>query len=218
MILHYRKDTNKKLTVLVSSTVYGIEELLDRIYTLLTQMGYEVWMSHKGTLPVFSDTSNVKNCIHAVEKCDVFLALITTRYGSGIVKSKGKAITHIELDKAIKLNKPRWILAHDHVVFARQLLRHIGYKTLEQREKLTLEDNDELCDLRIIDMYESCISSGTTYEEKVGDWVHTYASDDNALLFATSQFYRYQEVEAFIKEQFTNKEKLFEDILKRGEE
>ena len=32
--------SNAKLTVLVSSTVYGIEELLDRIYTLLTRYGY----------------------------------------------------------------------------------------------------------------------------------------------------------------------------------
>ncbi len=40
---------------MVSSTVYGIEELLDRIYTLLTDYGYDVWMSHKGTLPVRSD-------------------------------------------------------------------------------------------------------------------------------------------------------------------
>jgi hypothetical protein len=37
-----------KLTILVSSTVYGIEELLDRVYTLLTRYGYDVWMSHKG--------------------------------------------------------------------------------------------------------------------------------------------------------------------------
>lgn len=31
--------TRKKLTIMVSSTVYGIEELLDRIYTLLTVFG-----------------------------------------------------------------------------------------------------------------------------------------------------------------------------------
>ncbi len=32
----------QKLTIMVSSTVYGIEELLDRVYTLLTGYGYEV--------------------------------------------------------------------------------------------------------------------------------------------------------------------------------
>ena len=41
--------TTQRPTILVSSTVYGLEELLDRIYTVLTAFGYEVWMSHKGT-------------------------------------------------------------------------------------------------------------------------------------------------------------------------
>jgi hypothetical protein len=68
---------NEKLVIMVSSTVYGIEELLDRIYTLLTVFGYEVWMSHKGTLPVFSNRSAFDNCLTAVEKCDLFLGLIT---------------------------------------------------------------------------------------------------------------------------------------------
>lgn len=38
----------KKLIVMVSSTVYGIEELLQRIYAILTRFGHGVWMSHKG--------------------------------------------------------------------------------------------------------------------------------------------------------------------------
>ena len=52
-----------KLTIRVSSTVYGIEELLERIYSLLTGFGYEVRMSHKGTLPVISSRSAFENCL-----------------------------------------------------------------------------------------------------------------------------------------------------------
>jgi Domain of unknown function (DUF4062) len=73
---------NKKLIIMVSSTVYGIEELLDRIYTLLADYGYEVWISHKGTLPVRSDRTAFENCLAAVEQCDLFLGIITTSYGS----------------------------------------------------------------------------------------------------------------------------------------
>lgn len=54
-----------KLTILVSSTVYGIEELLDRVYVLLTAYGYDVWMSHKGTVPVRSDRTAFENCLAA---------------------------------------------------------------------------------------------------------------------------------------------------------
>jgi hypothetical protein len=32
--------TTDRLTILVSSTVYGVEELLDRVYVVLTQYGY----------------------------------------------------------------------------------------------------------------------------------------------------------------------------------
>ena len=67
----------KPLIAMVSSTVYGIEELLERIYAILTRFGYEVWMSHKGTVPVISTRSAFENCLHAVEQCDLFLSLIT---------------------------------------------------------------------------------------------------------------------------------------------
>ncbi len=39
---------------MVSSAVYRIGELLENIYATLTTFGYNVWMSHKGTLPVSS--------------------------------------------------------------------------------------------------------------------------------------------------------------------
>ena len=101
-------NTKKKLTILVSSTVYGIEELLDRIYTLLTTYGYEVWMSDKGTIRVFSNRTAFQNCLAAVEKCDLFLGIITPNYGSGQdpAKPSEPSITHQEMRKAIELDQP----------------------------------------------------------------------------------------------------------------
>ena len=58
---------------------YGIEELLDRVYTQLTRYGYEVWMSHKGTVPVRSDRTAFENCLAAVDKCDLFLGIMLPR-------------------------------------------------------------------------------------------------------------------------------------------
>ena len=79
-----RKD--KKPVILVSSTVYGIEELLERIYAILTQFGYEVWSSHAGTMPTNSNLSAFDNCIEAVRNCNLFLGNpTTTYYGSGVV-------------------------------------------------------------------------------------------------------------------------------------
>jgi len=183
--------------------VYGIEELLDRIYAVLTQFGYNVWSSHAGTLPTFSTVRAFENCIKAVENCDLFLGLITPQYGTGLAKGE-ISITHQELVKAIELNKPRWLLAHDHVVFARTLLAKLGHKTAEERAKLELASSPVLDDLRVIDMYEAAIRNEVNLADRKGNWVQKYYSDEDALRYATAQFYRFQEVERFLQEQLAD--------------
>lgn len=204
-----------KLTIMVSSTVYGIEELLERIYTLLTSFGYEVWMSHKGTVPVFSDRSAFDNCIEAIAGCDLFLGLITPYYGSGR-DGDDISITHQELLKAIELNKPRWLLVHDHVVFARGLLKNLGYDGEEERRQLSLERTPIMDDLRVIDMYEAATQSQVPLRARQGNWVQPFSSDDDAALFATAQFFRYQEVEAFVRENFGDRDRVSRVIGERG--
>ena len=201
---------SRKLTILVSSTVYGIEELLDRTYTLLTSFGYEVWMSYKGTVPVKSNQTAFENCLQAVERCDLFLGIITTDYGSGQDKDdpKHQSITHQEILKAIELKKPRWILAHDHVVYARALLNIVGFKGVAGRQSLPiLKKNNVLSDLRILDLYESTIvdheaPNSLPLSERKGNWVQKFQTLQEGSLFITAQFSRYQEVEVFLRENF----------------
>ena len=194
----------KKLVVMVSSTVYGIEELLERIYAILTRFGYEVWMSHKGTVPVISTKSAFENCLHAVEKCDLFLNLITTHYGSAKEDASSRSMTHEELLRAIDLNKPRWILAHDQVVFARTLLGSLGHDTAAKRAQLKLGKKTVIDDLRVIDMYEAAIQHDIHVADRKGNWVQKFVTVNDAQLYASAQFYRYQEVERFLDEHFMN--------------
>lgn len=70
--------------VLVSSTVYGNEELLELIYSKFASLGFEVWMSYKGTMPVSSAKTAFQNCLDAVAACDYFLGIINPHYGSGV--------------------------------------------------------------------------------------------------------------------------------------
>lgn len=42
----------RKPIIMVSSAVYGIEELLEQIFGILNTADFTVWMSHKGTVPV----------------------------------------------------------------------------------------------------------------------------------------------------------------------
>jgi hypothetical protein len=207
----------QKPIIMVSSTVYGIEELLERVYSLLTAFGYDVWMSHKGTMPVMSSKTAFQNCLDAVEKCDLFLGILTPWYGSGVAEAGEASIVHQELRRAIELNKPRWLLSHDHVVFARSLLRDLGYASQEARAALRLrKDSKVFGDLRVIDMYEEAILSDQPLESRKGNWVQKFGSDAEALLFTSAQFSRYQEVEAFLKENFSNPDRVAAKTMKKG--
>jgi len=200
--------SSKRLKIMVSSTVYGIEELLERIYTILTAYDYEVWMSHKGTMPVFSNQSAFENCIKAVENCDLFLGLITPRYGSGKIKDE-LSITHQELRKAIELKKLRWVLVHENIIFARRFLIDLGFKGKQGRSRLNLKEHGtSIDDLRIIDMYEDALRSEIPLPERKGNWVQKYESDIDADTFIVAQFSRYHEVEAFIEENLVNNNKV----------
>jgi nucleoside 2-deoxyribosyltransferase len=204
--------SKKKLKIMVSSTVYGVEELLDRMFSLLTtfgyqtEYGYEVLMSHKGTVPVSSNETAFESCLKAVEKCDLFLGIITPQYGSG-VDDTGFSITHQEIKKAIELNKPRWFLAHDHVVFARRMLIDLGYKNSEDRKKLALKKGaSSISNLKVIDLYEDATMEHLPLDERQGNWVQKFQSDLDASVFLTAQFSRYQDVEELLKQHFENAE------------
>lgn len=192
--------------VMVSSSVYGQEELLELIYSLLTTLGYEVWMSYKGTIPTNSDESSLESCLKAVENCDMFLGLITTNYGT--TKDGEISATHSEFKRAIELNKRRWFLIHDRVVFARQILRKLGHNNQATRHKLDLKIlAPYISDLRVFDMYEDALDKHEEEGRITVRWVQEYDRDSDALLFAASQFSRYQDAEQWIKDQFPNKVK-----------
>lgn len=187
---------------MVSSTVYGYEDLLDQIFAVLTKFGYDVWMSHRGTIPVNSTEHAFESSIKAVDSCDLFLGLITPQYGSGVVEGE-KSITHQEILRAIEINKPRWFLAHENVIFARQVLRGLGHKTSAQRLALKFSGAGGLRDLRVIDMYEAATREEVDeLQERKGNWVQKFHSTDDALLFATAQFHRYGDIEQFLNDHF----------------
>ena len=189
----------RRLRLMVSSTVYGYESLLDSIHGALTSFGYEVWMSAAGTLRVNPRVSAMMSCLEAVEKCDLFLGIILPRYGSGRDTEEANSITHRELLKAIELNKPRWILVHEHVAVARQLLDPFRDKAnkpgFHLKRGIKFARTTVLDDLRVLEMYEVAMRHDITeVADRKGNWVQQFANREEALLFAASQFRRYREV------------------------
>ena len=216
--LDSRPSTNptRKLTIMVSSAVYGYQEFLDRIYDLLVALGYEVWMSHKGTIPVMSDCDTLENCIHGVEKCDLFLGIITGQYGKTI--RNGLSATHLEFKKAIELNKPRWFIIDDRVIFARRFLnglfRDEELKTRIRRDEVYFKGDAAFSDLRLIDMYELARERKPDGDDV--KWVQEFRDDNSALLFAMAQFGRYLEIEELLKNRLSNMDDIRARIARKG--
>lgn len=198
-----RKTAKKtqKLTVLISSSVYGKEPLLEQVASVLNGLGYEPWNSHLGTLPVILNASTYESCIKAVEACDIFFGLITPRYGSGTDGAGGPAITHLELNKAIELDKPRLMLAHEQVVHARRLLMDLGFSGTAGRKDLKLKKGAEIIDdLRLIDMYETATREELPIPARRGNWVQKYKSEQDVHRYLETQFGRYTEMQRFVEQ------------------
>lgn len=208
--LFIRNDKHP-LRVLVSSTVYRKEGLLDRIYALLTSCGYEVWMSYAGTVHVNSNVSAFENCLEAVRECDLFLGLITPDYGSGIDNDSkdNRSITHKEMVLAMELKKPRWMLVDSRVPFMRNWLNQCGIDTREKRRRfLDGKPHNKTFDLRTIDIYEDVIQDydpprRVMLSERKGNWVQPYMDISDVERFVVAQFGRDIQIETFLKENFS---------------
>ncbi len=172
-----------KLRLMLASTVYGFETDLQQIAAVLNAYGYEVWNSHLGTIRTHPGKSNLENCLMAVDECDLFVGIIRPFYGSGKVGTR--SITHEEMRRAVALSKPRWFLVHDHVTYARQLLR--PYLTTKngtaKRRPLKFQKTPVMDDLRVFEMYDDAIQSSVSVPNRKGHWAQPFFHLDEALRY-----------------------------------
>ena len=181
------------IKVFVASTVYNFEYPLGNVYELLDNYGYDVLMSHKGTILLDSGESNLTNCLKGVEECDVFVGFIRPDYGSGVLKYGGKSIVHQEFETAYKRNIPRFVLADNRIVFTRSLFKdsYIVEDMSSKRidfDKISFENN-KVMDTRCIRMYNEAIKDKEKPASKrTGNWVQEYISLDDIRLHLESQF------------------------------
>jgi hypothetical protein len=167
-------------TIMVSSTVYGIENLLDQIYGTLDGYGYAVRMARRGTVFPNPTKSNFQNCLDAVDGCDLFLGIITPSYGSGKF-TREKGITHQEMELALERKPWRWFLCDYRVDLARQLFKQFRTKGGCWKSSFRYESTPILEDLRLIDMYEAAAFPTGLKTKTSIRWVQTFFSDKEAL-------------------------------------
>lgn len=181
------------IKIFVASTVFNFEFQLQKIFELLDAYGYDVLMSHKGTILLNSDLSNLENCLEGVRECDVFLGFIRPGYGSGVLKGGDKSITHYEFEEARKRNIPRFVLADYRVVFTRSLFKDSFVIDHSLSKKFKFEDisfeNAKIMDTRCIVMYNEAIKDKERPpSNRTGNWVQEYISFDDIKMHLDSQF------------------------------
>lgn len=185
------------IKVFVASTVYNFQFELNAIYNYLDNLGYDVYMSHKGTVLLDSRESNLENCTNAVEECDVFIGFIRPDYGSGVLEEGGKSILHLEFDTAYTRDIPRFVMADHRVVFTRALFKDAFYIKDNNSKRIDFDKisfaSSKVMDTRAIQMYNMAIKDKEKPASKrKGNWVQEYVSLDDILLHLESQF-RYPE-------------------------
>lgn len=173
-------DENK-IKVMLSSSVYGNEHVIEQIFSVLDGYGYKVLCSHKGTIYNIPGASPEESCLAAVEECDFFFGIIFPYYGTS-------GITHQEIHKAVELNKPRGFLAHSNVAFARTLLKDFMFDKDGNRTNFDLIKKTTVMDtLKVIDMYNDAIGHGKPLSGRL--WTHHYNKYEiDGANFVHSQF------------------------------
>jgi hypothetical protein len=181
------------IKVFVASTVYNFQSDLNRIYDLLDGFGYDVLMSHKGTIPLDSSKSNAQICTDGVEECDVFLGFIRPDYGSGVLEKGGDSITHMEFQTAMKREIPRFVLADYRVTFTRSLFKDSFIIEDSSKKQIIFDsisfDNCDVMDTRCVRMYNEAIKDKERPASKrTGNWVQEYYDYDVIKMHIESQF------------------------------
>lgn len=198
------------LKIMISSSVYQAQSMLRQVYaTLRSFKEYDVICSPAGTVSVNPKGSNLKSCLAAVDECDIYIGFIRPIYGSGRdygmttdgKKTSSKSVTHLELEKAIELDRPRWMLAHSSVVKMRSLVRHVFYDKDGKRNATEFKElKGEFDDPRVIEMYELAADSNSEkpWSQRKNHWVHEYHYDFEALDFISAQFRDPKRVAAYL--------------------
>ncbi len=193
---------SQPLKVMISSSVHhGAQSLLRQTYATLKGFGYDVICSPVGTVAVNPMESNLDSCLQAVDECDFFIGFIRPIYGSGRDFKEDKSITHLELERAVNLERPRWMLAHSSVVKMRSLVRHIFYDKNGRRNAQEFKAlRGEFDDPRVIEMFELAadFNSEKAWSQRMNHWVHEYHYDFEALDFISAQFSNPKRVAGFL--------------------
>ncbi|MDR3365990.1 MAG: DUF4062 domain-containing protein [Prevotellaceae bacterium] len=177
----------RKIKIMLGSTVYGFENDLTSIVALLQQLGYDVLNSHAGTIKASPKLSNIDNCLRAVRECDLFLGIIRPYFGTGNIGDKN--ITFEEIKLAAMLKKPCWFLVHHDVDVMRRFLRKLTPKDASLKLLDVVDIGiDRNLDYRSVEIYDYVLQRDVPVANRTGNWVQEFYKPEEYMTFITTQF------------------------------
>lgn len=169
-------------------------------------------MSKKGTIPIDSTLNSFVNCVESVGDCDVFLSFIRPLLGTGLYKGEEKSITEQEIETAIDLGMPRFVMADYRVEFAHKFLNMMKLDvgdipvTFEKEEeidgeKITYRIPNKLIHPHAVRMYRTAIFNDVRPERKrTGNWVQPFQK--------VSEYREFSDISVFVEAQFHDVERI----------
>ena len=117
--------------VFVSSTCYDLEEERAQLVRFIQSYGFHPILSDYSDVFYSPDEHTHESCVQEVAHCDLFILIISGRFGGEYIKGEGESITQAEYNKARDLKIPIFCFVKSDVLNA-QLYYKENTKTLSK--------------------------------------------------------------------------------------
>lgn len=104
--------------VFVSSTCYDLAEERAQLERFINSYGFQPILSEFSDVFYDPDEHTHKACVKEVAHCDLFVLIISGRFGGKYISGTGESITQAEYDEARKLNIPIFAFVKNDVLQA----------------------------------------------------------------------------------------------------
>jgi len=172
--------TNRKnMTIFLSSTCYDLKDLRAELENFLQEKGHSLLLSDRANFPVNIGTHRHDVCIENVQKCDLYVLVIDSRFGAKYYKNEDISITWAEFKEAIRTERKIMSFVRKEVFNERLTFKQTKKDFSERLKTLVLEGKTiaEKDTLKIISLLRPFI----TDNEKTFDFIDEIQSDKRGI-------------------------------------
>lgn len=132
--------------VFVSSTCYDLQEERAQLERFISNYGFQPVLSEYSGVYYDVDEHTHVSCVNEVSNCDLFVLIISGRFGGRLKDGDGESITQAEYNQAKRLNIPVFAFVKSDVLAAQlyykknatahddEFARKINYPSIEKQE------------------------------------------------------------------------------------